>query len=602
MVPPPVAILRLHAWLDAHPGVTRRVAAVGTRTHRTLVVAPAPPPAADGGGRGGGADGINGGDSSSGTPSPRPPPPHVLLEIPEALLLTAATAAASPPVVAAMALAAADPSLAADPIPGADGEHMALVLFLTAWQVAVGRAAGAGVAAVGGGGARGGGGGGGTPGGVGPPFDAWATYLNSLPPPDGLPALCRLPAAAVAAALGGTPAGAAAAAVATELEEVLTRLVAPLATASSTAAWYGVPPSSGAGGGGGGGGVPPKPVDAASAAAAAATALRDAFLYAQAVVDSRAFRLPLRGGPGLVLVPLADMGDHVPTGGGGRGGDIGGPLVAAKLIDPSTGAFQLALPPQSAIGGGASDGVCPPPGTAVGLDYGRLDNLSLLLFYGFCVAVNPADGVELALDAPAATATDDAATAAAKEILLGTVAGLGEEHTLTLQPPLSQPLAGDAPTDAAAAAPPLPPSYLPPGLLPSLRLLRARPPALAGMTVTNAAAVLAAPSPDAASEAATLGVLDAQLRTLEAALPPPPSPPPPRPPSSPTASFPSQPLSSAAPNGDGADGDDSGSGWLPAAAELYVAGLRRVLGGARTELRGLAAAAEARAAARGCGG
>jgi len=383
--------------------------------------------------------------------------------------------------------------------------------------------------------------------------------LATLPAADGLHALCRLPAAAVGAALGGTPAGAAAAAVAAELDDIVGRVVVPLAAAPATARWFnaaagasGAPPDA----------PPPASAAAAAAAAAATAALRDAFLYAHAVVDSRAFRLPLRGGPGLALVPLADMGDHGPPDG-----------AAAKVIDPSTGAFQLLAPAAASA---------PPRGTPVWLHYGRLDNLQLLLFYGFCVRDNPADGVEVVLDATALTANDDAGVAMKKEILLGAVPALGAEHTLTDR--------RRRPSDGAACGAGGG-TYLPPGLLPSLRLLAASAAALDGVTVGTAAAALAAPAAAAADEARLLATLDGQLGDLEAALPPPPPPPPP--PGATAAN------GGSAGGGGGGGGGDGGSGagalgWLADAARVYVDGLRRVLGGARDELRALAAAAAAR--------
>ncbi|OSX68238.1 hypothetical protein BU14_3170s0001 [Porphyra umbilicalis] len=245
------------------------------------------------------------------------------------------------------------------------------------------------------------------------------------------------------------------------------------------------------------------------------------------------------------------MGDHGPPAG-----------AAAKVIDPSTGAFQLL----SAAGGGTADG------TPVWLHYGWLDNLQLLLFYGFCVRDNAADGVGVALNATALTADDDAGVAMKKEILLGAVPGLGDEHTLTGRRRAS----GGAAGGAGGA------TYLPPGLLPSLRLLTASAAALDGVTVGTAAEALAAPAAVAADEARLLATLDGQLGDLEAALPPPPPP--------------GAAGANGVSGGGGGGGGAGAGGWLADAAAVYVGGLRRVLGGARDELRVLAAAAAAREA------
>jgi len=167
--------------------------------------------------------------------------------------------------------------------------------------------------------------------------------------------------------------------------------------------------------------------------------------WAQAICESRSFKVLVEDVEETVLVPLVDMANHDPSG-----------CLFRDLYDPERG-FQLRITGKSFR-----------KGDELNLRYGELPNWELLLHYGFAIVNNPHDRLDLLLDN---CDEDDDMQAAVKRALLlelGRAHGISLEHSVPRIDPKS-------------------PEGFPKGLLASMRLLSADESELEPITVNNLA-------------------------------------------------------------------------------------------------------------------
>lgn len=141
------------------------------------------------------------------------------------------------------------------------------------------------------------------------------------------------------------------------------------------------------------------------------------FVWAHCVVESRGFKIDGE----TMLVPLADMGNHVSLASGLRNVRYRGWMVQGegKGVELYT----------------ADEGI--EEGEEVSLNYGALKNWQLVAHYGFAIVDNGDDEVEIGLEVPE---DSEGELFIRKTLLLNAAAGVGEGHVLTLSEPLPEEL------------------------------------------------------------------------------------------------------------------------------------------------------------------
>lgn len=136
------------------------------------------------------------------------------------------------------------------------------------------------------------------------------------------------------------------------------------------------------------------------------------FQYAHSVIESRSFRIQHL----TMLAPFADMANHAPA--------------HTQLCNAKVRGYAFQHDPTIGLELYASRPIA--PGEQICISYGALKNWQLLLHYGFALADNPDDGIDVSLQAPEQTMV---ATTLVLHLALGYT---DLDFTLTLGDPLPQ--------------------------------------------------------------------------------------------------------------------------------------------------------------------